>query len=55
MVFFSIFEKDYKHGNEFTRFREGSLGEMNKIEPKIKFSALPLSILTARMHFNKTI
>lgn len=42
MVFFSVFEKDYRFGNEFRRFREGSLGKMNKIEPKIKLSILPL-------------
>ena len=28
--------KDYRLGNEFRKLRESSLGNMNKIEPKIK-------------------
>lgn len=42
MVFFSIFKKDYRFGNEFGRFKERSLEKMNKIEPKIKWEGLPL-------------
>lgn len=33
--------KDYMLSNEFKRLRESSLEDMNKIEPKMKWSVLP--------------
>lgn len=40
---FSLYlRKDYRLENEFRKLKESSLGNLNKIEPKIKLSGLPL-------------